>query len=281
MNNFLKHVPGFRTNTKWKMVTALMYYSYCIFLIPSNFIGAIGSIVVPYIFFAIKDRKKLKVTVERKPIIFNKKLNIIIAIVMVCLLGTGAISASAQNKKDAQLVAEKKVIAIQKGKDAAAAKVISDAKAVEDKKIADLKAIEDKKAADIQAVKDKETARLQAIEDKKVAAALAKEEKIAYDTGITYDQLARNPDTYMGKKVKFSGKVIQVMEGDTETQLRIAVNGNYDNVMLAGFNPSIIKSRILENDQVNFKGKSVGVITYESTMGGNITIPGVFVDSFN
>ena len=147
MNNFLAHVPGFRSNTKWKMVIALIYYAYCIFLIPANFIGSIGSIAVPYIFFAIKDREKLKVTVERKPIIFNKKLNIIIAIVMVCLLGTGEISVLSQNKKDARLVAEKN-IAIQKGKDDAAAKVISDAKAVEDKKIkakkiADAKAIED------------------------------------------------------------------------------------------------------------------------------------------
>lgn len=38
------------------------------------------------------------------------------------------------------------------------------------------------------------------------------------DTGITYDQLARNPDDYLFEKVKFRGKVVQVMEGDGITQ---------------------------------------------------------------
>lgn len=33
------------------------------------------------------------------------------------------------------------------------------------------------------------------------------EEKKGYDTGITYDQLARTPDDYKYKKVKFEGKI--------------------------------------------------------------------------
>ena len=37
-------------------------------------------------------------------------------------------------------------------------------------------------------------------------------EAIGYDTGITYEQLARTPNEYNGEKVKFSGKVIQVIE---------------------------------------------------------------------
>ena len=34
------------------------------------------------------------------------------------------------------------------------------------------------------------------------------EEKKGYDSGITYEQVSREPKTYSGKKVKFSGKVI-------------------------------------------------------------------------
>ena len=56
------------------------------------------------------------------------------------------------------------------------------------------------------------------------------EEKVGYNTGITYNQLARTPDEYKGKKVKFYGRVAQVMEGE-EIHLRIAVSGNYNNVI--------------------------------------------------
>ena len=102
-------------------------------------------------------------------------------------------------------------------------------------------------------------------------------DKASYDTGITYDQLARTPDDYENKKVKFSGEVIQVMESDGETQLRIAVDGNYDNVIYVGYNSKIINTRILENDYVTFRGISKGLITYQSTLGGEITIPLVYV----
>lgn len=102
-------------------------------------------------------------------------------------------------------------------------------------------------------------------------------DKASYDTGITYDQLARTPDDYENKKVKFSGEVIQVMEADGETQLRIAVDGNYNNVIYVGYNSKITNTRILENDYVTFRGISRGLITYQSTLGGEITIPSVYV----
>lgn len=68
------------------------------------------------------------------------------------------------------------------------------------------------------------------------AAAEAENAK-GYETGITYDQLARTPDDFIGQKVKFSGKVLQVMEGDDETQIRLAVDSNYDTVLYCGYSP--------------------------------------------
>ncbi len=47
------------------------------------------------------------------------------------------------------------------------------------------------------------------------AARLAAEEAQGYETGITYDNIARTPDEYTGKKVKFTGKVIQLIEGSS------------------------------------------------------------------
>ncbi|GGA65188.1 hypothetical protein [Ornithinibacillus halotolerans] len=68
------------------------------------------------------------------------------------------------------------------------------------------------------------------------------------------------------------------MEGDGYTQIRFAVNDNYDTVIFAEFDASIVESRILEDDYITIMGVSAGLMTYESTMGGNITIPSVIID---
>lgn len=64
------------------------------------------------------------------------------------------------------------------------------------------------------------------------------------------------------------------MEDDGETQIRLAVDGNYDNVLLIDINNSdLAGSRILEDDLVNAAGYSNGIISYKSTMSGKISIP--------
>ncbi|MEH7482606.1 toxin regulator [Neobacillus drentensis] len=103
-------------------------------------------------------------------------------------------------------------------------------------------------------------------------------EKRGYATGITYNQLARTPDKYIGEKVKFHGKVIQVMEGDGVTQIRLAVNDNYDTILFAEFDSTVVDSRILEDDVITIMGLSTGLITYDSTLGGKISIPGVSIE---
>ena len=108
-------------------------------------------------------------------------------------------------------------------------------------------------------------------------AAREAEEAQGYETGITYDQLARTPDDYTGKKVKFYGKVIQVMEGDDEVTIRLAVDGNYDTVLLGAYDSSIVSSRVLEDDFITIYGVSGGLYSYESTMGAKITIPSVLI----
>lgn len=108
------------------------------------------------------------------------------------------------------------------------------------------------------------------------AAAAELKDPSTYKSDITYEQIARTPDDYYFEKVKFSGKVVQVMEGEeTTNQLRVAINDNYDTVMLVEYEKDILDSRVLEDDYINIYGFSMGVITYESTMGGNITIPAV------
>lgn len=142
-----------------------------------------------------------------------------------------------------------------------------------------------KKDAEEAAAKSKADAEAKAKADAE-AKAQAEAQKLAeekerkgYDTGITYDQLARTPDNYFAEKVKFRGTVIQVMEGDGITQIRFAVNDDYDTILLGEFDSSVVESRILEDDTITIRGLSMGLITYESTMGGQISIPGVTIEN--
>lgn len=97
---------------------------------------------------------------------------------------------------------------------------------------------------------------------------------------ITYSQLARAPDDYVGNKITFEGKVIQVSESsysDT-VYLRVATSDDYNKVMLIEYDSSILSSRILEDDEIRFYGTSTGLYTYESTLGKSVTIPAATVE---
>ena len=126
----------------------------------------------------------------------------------------------------------------------------------------------------------KEKAEKEAAEKKAKEEAEAKEkaeaeakEKQGYETGITYDQLARTPDKYKGQKCKFRGEVIQVMEDDNYVSIRLAVGGG-SNVLYVVIPSSILNNeRILEDDYITVYGTSTGVITYTTVMGNELTIP--------
>lgn len=98
---------------------------------------------------------------------------------------------------------------------------------------------------------------------------------------ISYDELARNPDSHKGSLVKFTGEVIQVIEpyswSDT-TVYRICVSKNewgydYEDVIYVEYVLPEGASRILENDEVTVYGNCTGLESYESVLGGKISIP--------
>ncbi|MGV8984287.1 DUF3862 domain-containing protein [Clostridium sp.] len=168
MNEFLtKHVIGFRSNLKWKMVVAIVYYLFCTVLLLAVGIGAfLITVTIPYTIFAIigiinnEDKKKVLIMLLCGILLFSIGFKI-------------DNSRQVKETKTKQITEQNKIMADKKAKEVADAKIISDAK---DKVIADKKAIEDKKIADAQVIKDKETARLQAIADKKEADKIAIEE---------------------------------------------------------------------------------------------------------
>ena len=140
---------------------------------------------------------------------------------------------------------------------------------------------EKKKIEEEEAAKKKAEEEEAARKEEEEKAAREAEEAKGYETGITYEELARTPDDYKGKKVKFSGKVLQVLEGDDSVQIRLAVNDDYDTVLFGEYDSTIVSSRVLEDDEITIYGISYGLISYDSTMGGKITIPAVSIDKID
>lgn len=143
------------------------------------------------------------------------------------------------------------------------------------------KEAEDAAAKEKAEAEEKAKAEAEAKKEAEEKAAAEEAERVGYDTGITYDQLARTPDNYLFEKVKFRGTVIQVMEGDGLTQIRFAVNDDYDQILYGEFDASMLESRILEDDTITIRGLSNGLLTYESTSGASISIPAITIDQID
>lgn len=96
-----------------------------------------------------------------------------------------------------------------------------------------------------------------------------------YETGLNYEQLARNPKANAGKGVNLTGKAVQVMEEDDQVEIRLALDGDYDQIVYVIIPNSILPedSRILEDDLLNVKGIAAEMYSYEATSGATITIP--------
>ena len=89
--------------------------------------------------------------------------------------------------------------------------------------------------------------------------------------------MARDVNGARGKKIQINGEVLQVDESDEDLiMMRIADNGNYDNVWLIGIPKNNFSTRIIEGDWIKAYGISAGITTYESTLGQNISVPSVF-----
>lgn len=153
----------------------------------------------------------------------------------------------------------------------------------EEERLLEQKRIEEEKKAQEEKERKEREAEEQrkAEEERKAKEEAERKEKQGYDTGITYSQLARTPDDYKGEKCKFKGKVVQVMEGSGVYNIRLAVGGNYDNIIFIIASTSVTEQRILEDDYITVYGTSTGIYTYETVMGNELSIPSMSVDKID
>ncbi len=100
---------------------------------------------------------------------------------------------------------------------------------------------------------------------------------------LDFKAISRDPDSYTGKHYKFTGKVVQVLEEEmdnyTYVALRIATKGNYDNVVYVTHLRENGEARILEDDRVTVYASCLGLYTYETVIGGSVTLPNFLAES--
>ncbi len=100
-------------------------------------------------------------------------------------------------------------------------------------------------------------------------------------SSISYDNLARNPDEYIGELVVFTGEIIQAMDAPSAEYLntyRINVTKEryfWTDTLYVSYDASRSSSRLLEDDIVKLYGKFKGLQTYETIFGASVTIPWV------
>lgn len=101
-------------------------------------------------------------------------------------------------------------------------------------------------------------------------------------TEISFDDLARNPDNHEGQMFKFTGEVIQVMEGSGTVDLRMDVTKiadeyldwvYYEDTIYATVSVAEGADKILEGDIVTIYGICCGDYTYKSILGSQVTLP--------
>ncbi|MCW1929525.1 hypothetical protein [Bhargavaea beijingensis] len=95
---------------------------------------------------------------------------------------------------------------------------------------------------------------------------------------IPFKELEKNPSKYEGTPVSFTGTVLQIQEVekdviDVDTVLRLAVNGNVDQVVYVTYNSSFGMEGVVSEDVITVYGEITGATTYESIAGYEITIP--------
>ena len=89
---------------------------------------------------------------------------------------------------------------------------------------------------------------------------------------VSYDELMRNTDNYIGKIVYYRGKIVQVTEvSKNEYVLRVDVTEKpywKDTIWV-----NYIGKRLLEDDIIDVWGKVEGLKSYEAVLGNEVTIP--------
>ena len=97
---------------------------------------------------------------------------------------------------------------------------------------------------------------------------------------LDFKAVNRNPDNYAMQTYTITGTVVQSIEtaelSDDKTyrtHLRVAVDGDHDQMILVRDNRPYTADRVLEDDRITFGAMCFGLTSYEALSGLTITLP--------
>ena len=100
---------------------------------------------------------------------------------------------------------------------------------------------------------------------------------------LSYKDISRNPNNYVGKNAVITGQVDQVQEDGNDIILRVNVTkgsyGLWDDAYYIDYRrKNSNESRILENDIVTVYGTIKGIKSYTAVLGNQISIPHIVAE---
>ena len=113
------------------------------------------------------------------------------------------------------------------------------------------------------------------------AESMSKEEYIDSCEKYTYEEIARNAESFVGKKIKFKGEIQQVVYDSEDGSSEYLISVTEDEFGLWTDNVYVTlvakedDSKFLDYDIVAFYGEVSGEEEYTSILGENIVIPSV------
>lgn len=117
---------------------------------------------------------------------------------------------------------------------------------------------------------------------------MSKSDYISKCKTISYEKLARNPDSYKGDYFKFTGEVIQVIQSGRYVELRVNVTREdlygttmYSDTIYVETKLQENGDRILEGDIITLYGVCEGLYTYTTIFGATMSIPKIDVAYWN
>lgn len=99
-------------------------------------------------------------------------------------------------------------------------------------------------------------------------------------TKDNYELFARDEDTYKSETLSFTAEVYQVVDDESMTIYRLAVDKSSDAMILGIIMNDDLDIRMLEDDIVTVEATSTGLYSYSSAFGGTITIPSCLITSY-
>lgn len=101
------------------------------------------------------------------------------------------------------------------------------------------------------------------------------DEQKASAKSIDFAHLDKNPDRHIGEYVTYTGEILQIMEGNGVTNIRLALDDWGNDVLFVEYNGY---TDFIDGDTVTIYGTVDGSYTYTSQAGWEITLPNIMAD---